>query len=75
MAVSYCYDFINQQQTKKSHYIVLNVLELYYSELHKTTENERVKYSKKVIIEMRFKQTTSELKAVDLIADCYMRSV
>ena len=63
----------NQQQTKKSHYIVLIVLELYYSELHKTTENERVLYSTKVIIEMRFKQTSSELKAVDVIVDCYVR--
>ena len=65
----------NQQQTKKSHYIVLNVLELYYSELHETTENERALYSTKVIIEMRFKQTTSELKAVDVIVDCYVRWV
>ena len=34
-----------------------------------------VKYSRKVLIEMRFKQTTSEVKAVDVIVDCYVRWV
>ena len=46
---------------------------LYYSELHPTTENERALYSTKVIIEMRFKETTNKLKAVDVIVDCYVR--